>query len=149
MSDAPLRLIAFDEEDLAIVSAHAQDAVLRVQDMAFEPESRIFALLASRFGWSGDDTEQSQPCRCLSALEVRNVTKVRSRGVDMEKGDDVLNLLAVTFEADSPPSGDVVLHFSGGGAIRLTVECLETTLCDMGEAWQTSGCPHHDLPEEK
>jgi hypothetical protein len=147
MTNTLLRLIAFDAEDLGVVSAHVQDAVLRVQDMAFDQKARIFALLANRFDWTCMVLD-GKPCRRRTVLNVRNVVGVRSRGVELEQSGQVLNLLAVTFEETNAPAGDVALHFSGGNGVCLSVECLEATLSDLGEAWQTGDCPKHDLREE-
>ena len=46
----------------------------------------------------------------------------------------MLNLLAVEFETDTP-AGVVKLLFSGGGVLRLEVECLEAELADLGPTW--------------
>jgi hypothetical protein len=148
MADPLLRLIAFDTEDLGVVSAHIQDSVLRVGDMAFDANTRVFALLANRFDWNCM-ARDGQPCRRRAALEIHNVHHVRSRGLDMQKPDQVLNLLAVTFEQSQEPAGDVVLHFSGDAGARLSVECLEAVLCDLGETWQTKACPRHETASEE
>ena len=47
----PLRIAALDPEGLAILSAHLQDADIRVGDMAYLPEQRRFALAGARFDW--------------------------------------------------------------------------------------------------
>ena len=46
---APLKLMALDEDDLAVVSAHLQDALAPTRDMAWLPKEKRFALLVSRF----------------------------------------------------------------------------------------------------
>jgi hypothetical protein len=58
--------------------------------------------------------------------------------------DANLNLLAVAFDENDPPGGAVILTFSGGGALRLEVECLEIELSDLGPGWSTEACPAHD-----
>ena len=45
----PLRLLAQDDEDIAVISAATQDAVLRVGDIAFEPAAKQLTLLLNRF----------------------------------------------------------------------------------------------------
>ena len=59
----------------------------------------------------------------------------------------MLNLLAVTFEISEAPSGFVTRVFSGGGDIRLEVECLECEMSDLGPVWETSNLPRHDTSE--
>ena len=46
-----LKLIALDAEDLRVLSCHLQDAVIRVEDMAYIKDEMRFAALASRFDW--------------------------------------------------------------------------------------------------
>jgi len=57
--------------------------------------------------------------------------------------DSVLVLLAVEFSPSDAPSGVVTLTFSGGGMMRLEVECLEAELADLGPMWTASRCPNH------
>ena len=46
-----LKLIALDADDLAVISAHLQDAVMKVGDLAFLPREKRFAAVANRFDW--------------------------------------------------------------------------------------------------
>ena len=55
----------------------------------------------------------------------------------------MLNLLSVEFTQTDEPAGVVTLYFSGGGALRLEVECLEAELADLGPTWTTAACPAH------
>lgn len=146
-----LKLIALDEADLKIVSAHAQDAVLRVGDMAFLPAAQRFVALASRFDWEkavtgprGDAPRE----RRRSALRFERVRSARISGFDLKDKRAALALLAITFQpaAADVPDGDVTLTFSGGAAIRLGVECLEVQLQDLGAAWTAKSAPKH--PED-
>jgi hypothetical protein len=47
----PLKLIALDEEDLAVLSSLLQDAVVRVADMTYLPGQKRFAAVLNRFDW--------------------------------------------------------------------------------------------------
>lgn len=136
-----LKLIALDEEDLAVMSAHAQDALVRVGDLAALPRAQRFALALRRFDWEAPDT----PRRRLAALHFERVVSVAARGVDRTEPERVLNLLAVTFTPGDAPAGTVTLAFSGGAALRLGVECLEAQLSDLGAAWEAASRPRHDL----
>ena len=134
----PLRLVALDTEDLAIVSAHLQDAIVRVGDMAFLPQSRRFALVAARFDWL---RAGRGPCeRCSTGLHFERVSSVKRIGFEQDP-DAVLNLLAIMFLPGDAPSGTVMLSFSGGGALRLEVECLEAAVSDLGPRWTVDGKP--------
>jgi len=143
-----LRLVALDTDDLAILSAHCQDAVLKVGDLRWLPAEQRFVLSMNRFVWeiAGSGWRKQGYQRRRSALHFDRVGSVRSSGIDREAPETVLELLAITFEPGVSPSGDVVLDFAGGGTIRLGVECLEARLGDLGPAWATAHAPHHILP---
>jgi hypothetical protein len=146
MSDAPLKLLAFDAEDLAILSAHLQDAELSAGDFAYLPRERRFAFVADRFDWEGAATRQVNRRR-RAAVHFEHVRKVQSKGIDMQAADARLNLLAVAFEEVATPEGVVQLHFSGGGCIRLEVECIEGAFKDLGPEWRCAACPSHAVEE--
>ncbi|AOO83380.1 DUF2948 family protein [Bosea vaviloviae] len=137
----PLKLIALDADDLAILSAHLQDAVLKVTDIAYLPGEKRFALAARRFDWAGAQAGQRR--RRLAALHFERVTTARSTGIDTAAPGTVLNLLAITFEERDGPTGDVTLHFSDGAAIRLDVECIEAQMKDLGPVWEAVATPDH------
>jgi hypothetical protein len=139
-----LKLVAFDEEDLAVLSAHLQDAALRVEDLAFLPKERRSALCARRFAWESDPAEP--PRRRLTGIHFDRVQNARCRNMDPRRKDEVLNLLAVTFEPTTAPSGAVTLIFSEDRAIRLEVECIEAQMKDMGPVWEVDSRPDHPAP---
>ena len=139
----PLKLVALDPDDLAIVSAHLQDAIVRVGDLAFLPGERRFALVARRFDWEA--TPDEPPRRRLTGLHFERVLAARTRGIDRGNADAVLNLLAITFEETDSPSGTATLVFSEGAAIQLDLECIETQMKDLGPVWEAEGRPVHDI----
>ena len=148
MSDiaTPLKLCAFDEEDLAVLSAHTQDAVLKVGDMVYLPQEGRFALAMNRFIWEkAADGKRKAFERRRSVLSFDRVRTVRSSRIDRERPDAVLELLAISFETADTPAGKVTLVFAGGGAVQLDVEVIEARLADLGAAWATSARPEHDL----
>ena len=138
----PLRLIAFDDEDLAIVSAHLQDALLRVGDIIHRPAERRFALALRRFDWEG--AVHGERRRRLTALHFESVRAVRALKIDPTARDAHLTLLAITFTASNGPDGEVTLHFSDGAAIRLDVECVEAQMKDIGEVGEAGREPMVD-----
>ena len=139
-----LKLIALDEEDLKIVSAHVQDAVMKVGDLDFIAATKQFVMPMYRFAWEKEATERKpQPERRNSVLHFDRVLSARLSGISRDKPDDVLSLLAVTFAATDLPAGTVDFVFSGGGTIRLEVECVEARLVDLGGAWQAAARPAH------
>jgi len=141
-----LKLIALDPEDLKVLSCHLQDAVVRVGDMAFIKSEMRFAAIANRFDWEGA-AKAGVNQRRRTGLRFERVKAARVQGFDLKQKDHALALLAVTFEAGDEPSGAVTLHFAGGAAVRLEVECIESELRDLGSAWITSSRPAHAIDE--
>ncbi len=139
--EAPaLKLAVLDAEDLAVISAHLQDATVRVGEMAYLPKTRRFALVASRFDWPRALRGARE--RCRTGLHFERVFRVLRSGFDQD-ADRVLNLLAIVFTPGEAPSGTITLTFSGGSAIRLEVECLEAALSDIGPRWPVADKPGH------
>lgn len=141
-----LKLAALDVEDLAVLSAHLQDAVLKGDDLAYLASSHRFVLVARRFDWSAAEGEA--PRRRLTGVHFERVLAVRSRGiVPGAKSEDALELLAITFEPGEPPSGTATLVFAGGVAIQLDLECIEVRMKDLGPVWEAEGRPDHAAAE--
>ncbi len=149
----PLKLIALDNEDLDIISAHLQDAVVRVGEIAKLSREKRFVLMLSRFAWEnlkpGAEPTECQFERCRSALHFERVEAVKCRNIRQDLSDGVLNLLAVRFTPTDPPAGVVDLIFSSDAVIRLEVECLEARLGDLGPVWTTDCCPGHPIEAEE
>jgi hypothetical protein len=139
-----LKLIALDAEDLDVLSAHVQDAVLKVEDMGLAKADRRFALMLNRFDWTTVGG-RSKGQRKRAALRFEHVNGARTTGLDPNARDGVLELLAIRFEPTSAPAGVVTLDFAGGGTVALDVECLEARLHDLGAAWAAKAVPAHDL----
>ncbi|KRA95068.1 hypothetical protein ASD83_19825 [Devosia sp. Root685] len=140
-----LKLLALDTEDLAVLSAHVQDAVVRVVDMGYARGDKRFALLMNRYDWT-EDKPRSKGLRKRSGLHFDRVQSVAYAGFDPASAEGVLNLLALSF-VPSPDgvSGVVEITFAGGGTVRLTVEVLEARLADLGAAWAAAAKPGHKL----
>ncbi|MEO9298982.1 DUF2948 family protein [Devosia alba] len=140
-----LKLLALDTEDLEVISAHVQDAVVRVADMGYARADRRFALLMNRFDWNSGKTHRDKGVRKRAALHFDSVQSVVTSGYDPAAAEGVLELLAITFKPIDGPAGIIELSFAGGGTVRLGVECLEARLSDLGGAWAAAAKPAHSL----
>lgn len=142
-----LRLLALDAEDLEILSAHLQDAVIRVGDMAYLPREHRFAAVLNRFDWVNAvaDSSSAKPVnvRRNAAIRFERVLKAQLQGIDLKASKQALALLALQFEPGEAPAGAVTLIFAGGAAVRLEVECIEAELKDLGAAWAAKSRPAH------
>jgi hypothetical protein len=139
-----LRLLAEDEEDLKIVSAHLQDAVMRIGDLAYLPKQHRFAAMLNRFCWE-DCGGNKTGVRVLCGLHFDGVLKVQSQHVRQEDPNAVIELLAINFTPEGDGAGTIELMLAGGGRIRLSVECIAATLRDMTEPRPAVSRPAHDL----
>ncbi|MEZ5776083.1 MAG: DUF2948 family protein [Hyphomicrobiaceae bacterium] len=148
-----LKLVALDPQDLAIISAHLQDAVLKIGDMVFQPKAQRFTLIANRFDWEAAHANGGRPKqgfeRRQAALRFERVGAAKVQNVPLDAKGDVLELLAIQFDTSDEPAGVVTLVFAGGGAVRLEVECVEAELRDLGPSWRTRSQPRHADGEEK
>lgn len=140
----PLKLIALDEDDLAIVSAHVQDATVTVGDLDYLARENRFLLVLNRFAWeTGRPKFRHKYQRRRSVLHFEGVIHVQTSGIDRGKSDEVLVLLAVRFHPDTAPAGRIELIFAANASIMLTVECVEARLSDLGPVWETGNRPSH------
>src|SRR5262245_36574057 len=139
----PMKFVALDRDDLEVVSTHLQDALVKVSDVIWRPQDKRVVVALSRFDWPAAESPNPELRRCRSALRFERVNSCKCRSVNPAGKDAVLNLLAVEFSESDPPGGVVTLYFSGGGALRLEVECLEAELADLGPSWAADGRPRH------
>jgi len=137
-----LKLLALDTEDLDVISATTQDACVRVADMGFAQADHRFALLMNRYAWEqGVGGKKGQ--RKRAALHFDRVNAAKVAGIDTNARDGVLDLLDIRFTETDSPSGIIELRFAGGGTVRLSVECLEARMQDLGAAWAAKAKPEH------
>ncbi len=151
-----LKLVALDKDDIEVISAHVQDALVRVADIFWQPREHRFVMALKRFDWMNavdpsalKDANSPDYRRCRTALRFERVIACKCRNLDQANKDATLNLLAVEFDSHAGPSGTIRLTFSGGGAIRLDVECLEAELADLGEVYAAASCPDHFATDRK
>ncbi len=128
-AEAPLRLQALDAEDLKVISALVQDAILPASEMRYERKRRRFAMLINRFRWEEQRDATAERVRTL--LLIDDVLAVASQGVPRGDPDLVLSVLALEFDPGEDGTGAVSIILAGDGEIRLQVECLSVMLRDV------------------
>ncbi len=139
---ADLKLHALDAAGLHVISAQAQDACVRRQDMTYLPREKRFVLGVLRYDWIG--AKHALDERVGSVLRFDRVLKVSHLGLDGEPSK-VRTLLGITFQKTEDPSGLVFLNFGDGAIVRLEVECLEAELRDVGPRRAACDCEGHTL----
>lgn len=142
-SDAPvrLRLRARDAEDLAVLSAALQDAIVPVHDMTFLRPERCFVMAVNRFCWEQPAQlveGQEYWHRTLCGVRFQGIDSVQCRKLDLHDRSRMLDLLAITAE-----EGGILLSFADDVTLRLVGEGIDVLLEDRGEPWPTPQRPQH------
>lgn len=168
MADGPLKLRAVDADDVAVLAACLQDALVPVHDMRFLRDESCFVLVANRFRWEKVPASLVDPVgativaetvadagleaggdgrfeRVHTALSIEHVKRCQTRGFDPHDPADTERLMEIlTILAED---GALTLLFAGDAAVRLEVERIEVIVQDVGEPWPTMWRPIHPLDE--
>ena len=146
MTNKNLKLNAISEEDLRVVSAHLQDSIVQVKNIAHLKKNRIFLIQFNRFMW--EDVERGvfrKNKRVQSILRFQNIMGVFSKNLNQKKKDRFLDFLAIETQILSDKSYEIKLNFAGGILIKLNAEVIECFLEDLGEPWVTKNKPKHSF----
>lgn len=142
---APLKLLARDAEDLAVLSAFLQDALVDFADMTYLAAERRFAVVCTRFRWedAAPDDKRLPGERVLCGLSFDGVARVQTRGIDPKRdARRIFELLAV-----QAGPGEVRLVLAGGAEVRLEAAEIAIRLKDLGEPWPVLERPRHPLED--
>lgn len=147
--DRPLNLGAQDAEDLQVISSLTQDAVLTVDDLKWSRAERQLVFLLKRFRWEDVELAKRQgrdPERVQSLLVIQNATGLASQGIDRTQADIVLSLMSLEFSGAVDGVGDLILTFSGDGALKVQVDGLDVALRDVTRPYvaPSKQVPNHD-----
>ena len=144
MEPKNLKLIARTEEDLQVVSAHLQDSITSVSDIANLKKNKIFLMQLNRFMW--EDVEKGvfrKNKRIRTILKFENILEVHSKNINQSKKDKFLDFLAIESCIMPDNNYEMKIIFAGDSIIRIISEVIEVTLDDQGEAWDTKNKPKH------
>ena len=141
-----LKLIARTEEDLRIISAHLQDSIVSMENIASLKKNRIFLMQLNRFMW--EDVEKGvfrKNKRIRTILKFDNVIEVNSKNINQKSKEKFLDFLAIECNQMPDENYEMKLIFSGDSIIRVIAEVIEVTLDDQGEPWDTKNKPKHKV----
>ena len=144
MKPKNLKLIAKTEEDLRVVSAHLQDSIVNVADIASLKKNNIFLMQLNRFMW--EDVEKGvfrKNKRIRTVLKFENVLQVVSKNINQQIKDKFLDFLAIETNITPDNNYEMKIIFAGDSIIKIISEVIEVTLDDQGEAWDTKNKPKH------
>ncbi|MFS2318892.1 DUF2948 family protein [Maricaulis sp. D1M11] len=145
---SPLKLQAHNRDDVTVLSAALQDAIIRLGDIEHDRKARTITFAANRYCWECDTAKRGW--RVRAGVQIAGITQVQSRNIRQGASDAVINLLQIRFEGvqtDESPEGELILVFSGDGELRIAVECLDMVMADVSEPWLASQAPDHDADE--
>ena len=146
MESKNLKLIARTEEDLKVVSAHLQDSIANLSDIANLHNNRIFLMQLNRFMW--EDVEKGvfrKNKRIRTVLKFENVIRVISKNINQIKKDKFLDFLAIETNKMPDNNYEMKIVFAGDSIIKVLSEVIEVTLDDQGEPWDTKNIPKHKV----
>ena len=139
-----LKLIAKTTEDLRVVSAHLQDSIVNISDIANLKKNKILLIQLNRFMW--EDVEKGvfrKNKRIRTILKFENVLNVLSKNINQSKNDKFLDFLAIETKIMPDNNYEMNIIFAGDSIIKIISEVIEVTLDDQGEAWDTKNKPKH------
>ena len=149
MKEKFLKLSATTAEDMKVISAHLQDSITQMKNIAHLKKNRIFLIQFNRFMW--EDVEKGvfrKNKRILSILKFENVLSVCSKNLNQKKKDHFLDFLAIETKLLSDKSYEIILHFAGDKVIKINSEVIDCFLDDQGDPWETKNKPKHDIFDE-
>ena len=141
-----LKLIARTDEDLKVISAHLQDSIAGIKNIAHLKKNKIFLMQINRFMW--EDVEKGvfrKNKRIRTVLKFENIVEVNSKKINQQNKDKFLDFLAIECHQMPDKNYEMKLIFSGDLIIRVLVEVIEVTLDDQGEPWDTKNKPKHKV----
>ena len=146
MKDKNLKLLATSDEDLRVIAAHLQDAIVSVQDIANLEKNRIFLIQLNRFMW--EDIEKGvfrKNKRIRTVLKFDNVFSVKSKNINAKNDKNFLDFLTIECNLLPDKSYEIKLIFSGDSVLKIKAEVIDVTLDDQGSPWETKTQPKHDF----
>ena len=139
-----LKLLAKTDEDLRVISAHLQDSIVNLANIASLRKNKIFLVQLSRFMW--EDVEKGvfrKNKRIRSILKFDNVLEVNSKNINQDGEENFLDFLAIESHKMPDKNYEMKLIFSGDSIVRIVAEVIEVTLDDQGSPWDTKNKPKH------
>ena len=139
-----LKLIAKTSEDLRVISAHLQDSIVSISDIANLKKNKIFLMQLNRFMW--EDVEKGvfrKNKRIRTILKFENVIEVKSKNINQKKKDRFLDFLAIESLQMPDKNYEMNLIFSGDVILKVVAEAIEVTLDDQGTPWDSKNKPKH------
>jgi len=141
-----LKLIGKNIEDLKTISAYCQDSIVKINDLVYLKENKIFIMMLSRFMW--EDIEKGvfrNYKRIKSVLKFNFIENVLAKNINQQQKNRNLELLAIKSNYNQNNLYDISLIFSGNNIILLKSEEIDVMLDDQGYFWDVKYSPKHRI----
>ena len=141
-----LKLLAASNDDLRVIAAHLQDAIVSAKDIANLKKNRIFLIQLNRFMW--EDVEKGvfrKNKRIRTILKFDNVISVLSKNINLKVDKNFLDFLTIESDLLPDKTYEIKLIFSGNAVIKIKAEVIDVTLDDQASSWETKTQPKHDF----
>jgi hypothetical protein len=125
------QIIASDLDGLQVVSACSTGAKVKVSDIKFLLSNKVFLLSIERTKIETDQEDK----HINSILRFDNVLKVKSKNINQNNKDLVIELMAIDYLKNNNDY-EINLMFENNAHISLVVEALEILLEDQNEIKQ-------------
>ena len=141
-----LKLSATSDEDLRVISAHLQDSITQIANIAHLKKNKIFLIQFNRFMW--EDIEkgvfrENKRIRC--ALRFEEVIEVKSKNINQKNENKPLECLAIEYISEKDAICTIRIFFSGGSVVNITAEAIEVVLHDLSKPWDVKHTPKHKI----
>ena len=141
-----LKLIGKNIEDLKTISAYCQDSIVKIKDIVYLKENKIFIMMLSRFMW--EDIEKGvfrNYKRIKSVLKFNFIESVLAKNINQQQKNRNLELLAIKSNYNQNNLYDINLIFSGNSIILLKSEEIDVMLDDQEYFWEVKHSPKHKI----
>ena len=141
-----LKLIGKNIEDLKTISAYCQDSIVKIKDLVYLKENKIFIMMLSRFMW--EDIEKGvfrNYKRIKSVLKFNFIENVLAKNINQQQKNRNLELLAIKSNYNQNNLYDTRLIFSGNNIILLKSEEIDVMLDDQEYFWEVKHSPKHKI----
>ena len=141
-----LKLFGKNIEDLKTISAYCQDSIVKIKDLVYLKENKIFIMMLSRFMW--EDVEKGvfrNYKRIKSVLKFNFIEKVLAKNINQQQKNRNLELLAIKSNYNQNNLYNINLIFSGNGIVLLKSEETDVMLDDQEYFWEVKHSPKHKI----
>ena len=121
------KIIAKDPNGLQVISACCSEGNVKIDEIKFLKENKLFLISIERFNKEKDKNQKIR-----SILKFEFVDIVKSKNIEQNKKDSILELLAIDL-FKLKENFEITLLFKNNAFITLSTEVIEVTLEDLNK----------------